>query len=152
MTFRSLITAFVAGSVIFGSSIALADGTVTVEGTKTKFTPDHFTGITYEVKSPRDMATGQASGKRQHAPMCIYKATSQTTPQWFAAVTTNEVLKSVIFETTTLRIKLVNATVSELKFLGADGKDLEQVCFTFDRIEFSHPKTGTTAADDWRAK
>lgn len=36
---------------------------------------------TYEVKAPRDVATGQASGKRQHKPITITKEWGASTPQ-----------------------------------------------------------------------
>jgi type VI secretion system secreted protein Hcp len=152
MGFRYLHCATIAAFIALTSSVALADGTVTADGTRTKVAGDRFIGIAYEVKSPRDLATGQATGKRQHQPLCMIKASSQATPQWFMAATTNEVLKSVVFETATLRLKLTNATVSEFKLLGAEGKETEQVCFTFDKIELSALKGGTTASDDWRAK
>jgi hypothetical protein len=37
--------------------------------------------FTYEVKSPRDVATGQASGKRTHKPLTITKEWGPSTPQ-----------------------------------------------------------------------
>jgi type VI secretion system secreted protein Hcp len=56
---------------------------VTIEGTKQKFVGEStgeraankIAGISfsYEVSSPRDLATGQASGKRQHTPVVFTK-------------------------------------------------------------------------------
>ena len=54
--------------------------------------------FSYEVTSPRDVATGQASGRRQHGPVTFVKAWGAASPQLFQALTTNEVLKTVLFE------------------------------------------------------
>src|SRR5688572_20052489 len=47
------------------------------------------------VKSPRDLATGQASGKRQHQPMLVVTEIGQASPLFLQACCTNEVLKNV---------------------------------------------------------
>jgi type VI secretion system secreted protein Hcp len=152
MTFRSFTKlGFAAAAVLCTSSIAFADGTITVQGTKTNFAPDRFIGLSYDVKSPRDIATGQASGRRQHGQLCVHKTAGSTTVQWFTAVTTNEVLKTVTLESPSLRYKLSNAFVSELRLTTApDGKELEEICLTFERIELTHLKGGATGGDNWR--
>src|SRR5260221_8493409 len=57
-------------------------------------------GLTFssEVASPRDVATGQASGKRIHSPITFTKQWGAASPQLFQAAVTNEILKSVLFE------------------------------------------------------
>src|SRR6266850_197479 len=55
-------------------------------------------GFSYELKSPRDVATGQASGKRQHLPIKIVKEWGASTPQFFQALVNNEVLSEVKLE------------------------------------------------------
>ena len=79
----------------------------------------------YEVKSPRDAATGQASGKRQHSPITITKEWGAASPQLFQALVMIEGLESVLFEfiqTGTegaeevyYTINLTNATIANLK-------------------------------------
>src|SRR5262249_42782078 len=54
--------------------------------------------FSYEVISPRDVATGQATGKRQHSPVTISKEWGAASPQLFQAAVTNEPLQSVLFE------------------------------------------------------
>src|SRR5580658_5519479 len=54
----------------------------------------------YSVQSPRDAATGQAVGKRQHKPIVITKEWGAASPQIYQALTTNEVFTSVDFEFT----------------------------------------------------
>src|SRR5438270_2420357 len=81
-------------------------------------------GLEYEVNAPRDPFSGQASGKRQHKPVVFTKEWGVSSPQFFAALFTNEVLKSVLFEfvNPTGRgdevdhtIKLTNASISDVR-------------------------------------
>jgi type VI secretion system secreted protein Hcp len=132
-------------------------------------------GLSYrhEITSPRDIATGQASGKRQHGPVVITKEWGASTPQLFLALTTNEVLKSVFiefFHTTPdgleevyHTVKLVNATVSKIAQSTGSGEssgsaktnatydtlELEEVSFTYQRIEVENLPAKTAAEDDW---
>jgi len=124
-------------------------------------------GFEYGVKSPRDVATGQASGKRQHQPLIITKEWGPASPQIFQALTTNEVLDSVEIEFTKTNpngeeyvyhtIKLTNARVVEVKDYvgelhheaGAAVHNLEDVSFTFQRIELEDKDGKTTFNDDW---
>ena len=114
--------------------------------------------FSYAVKSPRDVATGQASGKRQHGPIVVTKVVGTASPQIFQALTTNELLKSVGIELpggegSGYTIKLSNATVSEIKqyteVLNGQALVLEDVSFTFQKIEVQDPGTKTMAIDDW---
>src|ERR1035437_1573573 len=43
-------------------------------------------GFTLEMDSPHDIATGQASGKRQHKPLLITKEVDASSPQFFEAI------------------------------------------------------------------
>ncbi len=137
---------------------------MTIEGTKQGVFPGAKggaiagLGFSYGVKSPRDVATGQASGKRQHGPIVVTKVVGTASPQIFQALTTNEVLKSVGIELpggegSGYTIKLSNATVSELKqyteVLNGQAMVLEDVSFTFQKIEVQDPGTKTMAIDDW---
>ena len=130
----------------------------------------------YEVKSPRDLATGQLSGKRQHLPITIVKEWGAATPQLFTACVTNEVLPEVTFEFRKTnqngeeyiyhKIKLTDATISTVRQFtsgatdgasstkhssSADTKELEAVSFTFRKIEVENTDGKTTAMDDWSA-
>ena len=123
----------------------------------------------YGVQSPRDVATGQPSGKRQHQPITITKEWGASTPQIFQALTTNERLPSVLFEfvRTTPEgleevhhtIKLTNATISSVKqYVGtvkhentADTHELEDVSFTFQQIDLDNKGGSTSASDNWNA-
>ena len=158
---------------------------VTVEGTRQgafkgesvrEAHSDKIAGLSYshEITSPRDVATGQASGKRQHGPVTITQEWGASSPQLFQALVTNEVLTSVLFEfihTTPdgmeevyQTVKLINATVSRVKQMTGAGGDsagssktsatldtmeLEEVAFTYQRIEVENLPGQTSAEDDW---
>ncbi len=122
----------------------------------------------YSLTSPRDVATGQASGKSQHSPVTITKEWGPSTPQFYTACSTNEVLKTVLIEF--LRtgpdgreyvfqtVKLTNATVSRVfQYVGVpasagqppEDRELEDIAFTFQRIDIENTDGKTAAADDW---
>jgi type VI secretion system secreted protein Hcp len=149
---------------------------VTIEGSKQgKFKGESalanakgkLEGLTFssEVASPRDVATGQASGKRSHAPITFTKQWGAASPQLFQAAVTNEILKSVLFEFVGVdragkevifeTVKLTNATVADLKRTvdehtpeGARG--IDQVALVFQKIEITETGSKTTASDDWQ--
>lgn len=46
------------------------------------------TALSHSIKSPRDAASGLATGKRQHKPMTITKELDKSSPQLFSLVVT----------------------------------------------------------------
>ncbi len=130
-------------------------------------------GFQYEVISPRDPASGQHSGKRQHRPISFVKEWGAATPQLFQALVENEVLKTVKFEFLQtdqtgkqgvyFTIDLTNASVCDIKQSsgtadGADSakhtssqgsKELETISLTFQKITLTYLKDKTAAMDDW---
>lgn len=119
----------------------------------------------YGVVAPRDPATGQATGKRQHKPLNFVKSVDRTSPQYFQALVTNELLTSctvTYFSSTdrapvpTYRVKLVNAAVIEVAQTKGDSRiaaagplgEHEQISLTFQRIEIEHLESQTFASDD----
>lgn len=159
---------------------------VTIEGTRQgkfkgesqkKERADKIPGLSfqYEVVSPRDAATGQHSGKRQHKPIVFVKEWGVATPQLFQALVNNEVLKKVTFEFLQIdkgtgkevvyfTIVLVNASIAAIKQYtdpGVEGsasakspsqglKELEAISLTFQKIEIEHKAGKTMGADDWQ--
>jgi len=118
-----------------------------------------------ELKVPFDAATGQITGRSQHSPLTIVKELDKSSPQFFDAAATNEVLKSV---TCTLsrssangqarpyfKFALTNATVVEIKDSGngvngtSQGDERERISFSYQRIELTDLNSNTTAIDDW---
>jgi type VI secretion system secreted protein Hcp len=120
--------------------------------------------FSYDIKSPRDAASGLATGKRQHGPVIITKEWGAATPQIFQALVENENLRTVLLEFMRTNaegveeiyqtIKLASASVTEIRqysSVSTDGvgKELEDISFTFSRIEISNLPGKTIADDDW---
>lgn len=150
---------------------------VTIDGTKqgkfkTEAGPQFGDRIpvlrfSYEIVSPRDLSTGQASGKRQHRPVTIIKDWSASSPQFFQAVATNEPLKSVLIEVfrtspsgaeeVVATVRLTDAAIGRFRTAVSDstsgdgpaGRLVDQVEFTFKKIEIANPVARTGATDDW---
>ena len=151
---------------------------VTVDGAKQgKFKGEGLEGakgripgvaLEYEANAPRDPFSGQASGKRQHKPVVFTKEWGTSSPQFYAALFTNEVLKSVLFEFVSMTsrgnevdhtIKLTNAAISGVRQHVHDGtaggppvdsRELQEVAFTFQKIEIESQAGKTTAVDEWQ--
>lgn len=141
---------------------------------------DKMIGVRFlhEVTSPRDISTGQISGRRQHKPMVITKEWGAASPQLFQALVTNEVLTEVLIdfvgtdpksgqELLTHRIRLNNASITNIQyrmdeaagsaagaknFPASGQRHLEDISFVFQRIEMEDLIGKTMAVDDVRAK
>jgi type VI secretion system secreted protein Hcp len=121
--------------------------------------------LTQELKVPFDAATGQITGKREHSPLTIVKELDKSSPLFFTAAATNEVLKSVtctlshVSSTGQVRpyfkFALTNATVVEIKDSGngvngaAQSDEHERISFSYQKIELTDLNSNITAADDW---
>ena len=120
--------------------------------------------FSFSVRSPRDLATGQASGKRQYSAITFTKAWGASSPQFLASATSNEVLKSVLFRFYKVNadgvrgvyetIKLTNAQVSGVTrraaaASGSNPTELEDISMTFQRIETNDLVGKTSTSDDW---
>ncbi len=130
-------------------------------------------GFSFEVNSPRDVASGQATGKRQYQPITVWKKNGESSVQFLQALTTNETIKKVtieyykpdpVYKTTGLAYTVVleNARISGFKQnFGTTGDarfDLpvkalmyDEISFVFDKITVTESKSKTTATDSWRS-
>jgi type VI secretion system secreted protein Hcp len=136
----------------------------------------------FEVTSPRDVASGQASGKRQYKPLQITKPVGAASPQFFQALTSNETLSTVTLEFTKTdksgeefvyyTIRLTNASVASIRqHIPSDASPpaaptgplargasappaaavpMEEISFTFQKIEIENKEAKTMATDDWQ--
>ena len=129
-----------------------------------------FISFNYEVKSPRDVATGQASGKRQHSAITVTKDWGAASPQLFQAAVNNEILTEVLFEFLKINpegeqyvyytVKLTGGRISDYKaYVGpvkhresSDDYELEDISFTFDRIELVNKDAKTAGSDSWTGR
>lgn len=138
-----------------------------------------LTGLSFahQIQSPRDVATGLPSGKRQHGPLTFTKEWGPATPQIMQALCTNEVLPKVSFEfmhtnatgveEVYYKITLTNATIAKVVYnTGAQGAsessarttaaydsmEVEEVSLTYQKIEHENTVASTMAVDDWKAQ
>jgi type VI secretion system secreted protein Hcp len=144
------------GQRVFVTVVGKVQGQFTGENNTSRI---EVTGFEMEMTSPRDLATGQASGKRQHVPILIQKATGASSSQFFKALTTNEPLSTVTFEVykpsatggdvLDFKIILTNASINYFKQSYADGQKgfVDSVKFTYQTIEFN--RSGTGVSDSW---
>lgn len=136
-------------------------------------------GLSFEhnIQSPRDVATGRASGKRQHGPITFTKEWGAATPQILQALCTNEMLPTVAFEfihTNEMgveevyhKVTLTNATVSKVNYntgsagtseasarttASYDTMEVEAVSLTYQKIDHENVPGSTMASDDWAAQ
>jgi len=125
------------------------------------------TGFEMEVSSPLNVATGMQSGRRVHQPIVIQKNFGASSIQFYEALSTNEVLKSVTIEfyksapngmeRPDYSIKLTNATVigfrqnagtANITPTGVSRGLTDEIKLSYQSIEFS-TSFGTSAKDNW---
>jgi type VI secretion system secreted protein Hcp len=127
----------------------------------------------YTFRSPRDVASGLASGKRQHGPVKLTRKVAESSPQWFAALATNDTIKSITIDflrpdprgtdVVAYSFRLTNVQVSEInQFYGSGiekpgaqaaasrGDSLyEEISLVFQKIEVTSPASKSSAMDEW---
>ena len=132
--------------------------------------------FTHEIVSPRDTASGMATGKRIHKPFVITKELDKSTPILYSALVNNETLTQFELkcfsagnlgsvatgsgvESNHYTIKLTNASIASIKSVMSNTNitDLaklpimEEITFTYKKIEWTWIDGGITAQDDWEA-
>jgi type VI secretion system secreted protein Hcp len=150
---------------VTGQSQGAILGGVTQKGKEGMITVND---LTYGLISPRDAASGQATGRRQHQPVQVTVPTGRQTPKLFTAEVNNENLTLVEIDfwlpaagggggqALGFVLKLTNAHVSELdvsfESAGNTGELLDQYSFTFQKIELTWTNPLTVAIDDWSSQ
>ena len=115
----------------------------------------------HEIVSPRDAASGQATGKRQHKPVTITRKVGAGSPLLMNVLCTNENLTEVKFsffqpnprlgtEVNYYSIALTNANIASYRQFNEPGVGLmEEVSFTYQKIEMTLIDGGISSTDDW---
>ena len=128
-------------------------------------------GWNYGVQAPRDAASGQASGKRQHKPIVITKETDSTSTNLFQhCLAGNQVFPKLEINLLFANPKghterfgtivLTNATLLSfsrgrnlpggLKHVSSEGpEEFEEIKFEFYEIKYTYGTGGKTTSDDW---
>lgn len=115
-----------------------------------------------EVSSPRDAATGQASGKRQHKPLLIIKQIDKSSPLLMAALVKNENLPEVtlsIYRPSaksagtnelwyTIEMKEVLISGISTTWDAEKKQSREEVSFTYQKIKWTFADGNVTSEDD----
>lgn len=142
---------------ITGQKTGVFKGDITAKGHT-----DEINVIDYQfsVTSPRDVATGLPTGRRQFQPVTVTKQLNASSPQILNALLTNENLKSVVinfWQTTNTgsqvnfyRVTLTNASISQDKQMSSGSTVVEQVSFTFQKMEQDSLTGHTTVIADWQ--
>jgi len=129
----------------------------------------------HHINSPRDPASGQATGKRQHGAFTIIKEIDKSTPLLHQAHATNESFKTwelkcfapkttgsasgAGVEVNHFNIVLTDASISSMlsimenNLVTEDAKLplMEEVSFVYSKIEWTWVDGGITAQDSWEA-
>jgi type VI secretion system secreted protein Hcp len=118
------------------------------------------TSFDYDVKSPRDPATGLATGKRQHSPVTLRINSGAASVHLFEALVTNENLTSVVIDfvasdglASQKRVILTNAALSDMHQRASTAKAtwLDDVSLVFQKIEVLDVASGASASDSTTA-
>lgn len=146
-------------------------GSVTQKGREGKIM---VIAVEHGVTSPRDVASGQATGKRMHKPFVITKELDMSSPLLYAALVSNEVIPTWELqfwapqantsvgggsgaEVMRYTVRLTNASISDIRFCMLNNKnpelvryaEFEEVSFVYQRIDWTWVMGGKTSGDDW---
>jgi type VI secretion system secreted protein Hcp len=139
-------------------------GSVTAKGRENSIQVD---AVDHLIVSPRDAASGLATGKRQHQPIVITKPVDRSSPLLYNVLVTNEIITQfrLDFFRTDLKgleslvysIELTNASIASVKLEmlnteypeNAKIPEREKVAFTYQKITWTWQDGGIVAQDDW---
>jgi len=123
----------------------------------------------HEVQTPRDPASGLPTGKRMHRPFTITKEIDKSSPLLYSALVNNENLtvwelqcfaaESSGVEVNTYTVTLTNARIVDITSTMLNNKIpenakmplLEEVSFTYQKIQWTWVSGGITSSDDWES-
>ena len=125
--------------------------------------------FSHQIVSPRDPASGLATGKRQHQALLILKEIDKSSPRLRNAFVSNETLVdwalqfrgtadgAAAGEKQDFIIRLTNASISSMRNSMNDNEDpnigslplREEITFTYQKIEWIWSDGGITAEDSW---
>jgi type VI secretion system secreted protein Hcp len=133
--------------------------------------------LDHSITSPRDIATGQATGKRQHSPLSILKEADAATPLLNKMIVENILIKTAEFffygpaqqgrlssslagqDKNVYTIILQNAFISKVEFAMQNNRETEgdfvplkeRISIVYEKIEWKWAEGGISALDEWKA-
>ena len=139
-------------------------GGVTIKGREGSILVHSFEN---EILSPRDPTSGLPTGEREHEPLVIVKEIDKSSPKLWSALVNNEVLTTWVLrfwapaasgmEKEIYTITLTNASIASMREYMVDNLTaadanlpmLEEVTFTYQKIQWTWTDGAITAQDDW---
>lgn len=140
------------------------------DSTQAQYADDHVEvyGYNHELIAPFDMATGQATGKRQHRPFKFLKRMSRNSSQFANLWTKGQVIRSAEFKVlgndsntgetqqiyvyrfTNLRIiSIRDWTANTFDPNTAGQPNYQEISFVYQTIEWQSLPDGPVAQDSW---
>ena len=125
--------------------------------------------FTHEIVSPRDIASGLATGKRMHKPFVLTCELDQSAPLQYSALCNNESLTDCKLEMYRpsptgaeklyFTVELKNATLASIAMKMPNNKHpeltkFETYCdysYTYQSITWTWTDGGISAVDDWQS-
>lgn len=132
--------------------------------------------VEHAVISPRDSASGMATGKRQHLPIAVTKVPDQNSPFFYESLARNREIPELdlLFfgsddrggllagrETNLYTISMTKAFVSRIDFTGREDREAkadmrfpltERIAFVYDSIRWEWLPSKTAAEDNFNSK
>jgi type VI secretion system secreted protein Hcp len=119
--------------------------------------------VSHEIMSPRDPQSGLPTGQRMHKPFVFTKELDRSTPLLNQILCTNENLTEAVFsvfgpgkgegDVLLYTVKLTNANIASVAMkVNADGKLVQEVALTYQKIEWTWADGQILASDSWGAK
>jgi type VI secretion system Hcp family effector len=164
---RRFIAMTIAVFALCSSTLTAGDVNLTIDSSKHGQIKTRAKEFRY-AQSPRDLAgqsasaaatTGQASSargagaaragmRRANEPIVIVRYPDEASPFFVNAAASGELLPAVLFEFTRTSgssqpevfqtVRLTNAIVSSVKTINGGDRPMEEVSFTFQKIEYKH--------------
>jgi len=85
--------------------------------------------------APRDLATGQASGKRMHKPLTITKEVDAASPKLFEMCASGKHIPEVDVDMGSAHYKLEDVVISSATKSSGGDRPMETLSFTYQKIE-----------------
>jgi type VI secretion system secreted protein Hcp len=122
--------------------------------------------FSHEVTIPRDIATGQPSGKRQHKPLVITKELDQASPLLSQACVDGDRIKNAKLKFYRIHqgleehyytVEIKNAVIVDVKDWMPNTMDpnfqhyghMQDVSFTYEEINWTHEVAHKMGSDSW---
>lgn len=109
--------------------------------------------------SARGASGGRAAMRRMNEPVVIVRNLDEASPFFVKAAASGETLTSVVFEFTRevgtgtevyQTVRLTNAIVSSVKTINGGIQPMEEVSFTFQKIEYENKDGAAAAPTTWK--